>query len=162
MLDWRMSSRLNRWKWLKLTLKFTITSNFVENLYWIMIWPHVIWSYFTFTRWSQTFLRCWRSTQGCIIISTSLQFWNSYSLRNICTHVDQIFTEKNICKYSLKNICKYSGENCTQFDKISRLTKGDDFRFAKLLLLLPVLRSIGLESPGSLFCNEATIADNFR
>ena len=43
-----------------------------------------------------------------------------------------------------------------------RLTKGDDFRFAKLLLLLPVLRSIGLESPASLFCNEATIADNFR
>ena len=43
-----------------------------------------------------------------------------------------------------------------------RLTKGDDLRFAKLLLLLPVMRSIGLESPGPLFCSEATIADNFR
>ena len=98
MLDWRMSSRLNRWQWLKLKVhdylqlwKFCIKNR-------IVIWPHVIWSNFTFTRWSRTFLRCWRSTQGCnnhINITAILKF-----MLEIVIHCE-IFAPR-LTKYLLK------------------------------------------------------------
>ena len=104
-------------------------------------------------------MRCWRSTQGCnnhINITAILKF-----MLEIVIHCE-IFAPR-LTKYLLKETFANIQERfARRLTKYSRLTKGDDFRFAKLLLLLPVLRSIGLESPGSLFCNEATIADNFR
>ena len=82
---------------------------------------------------------------------TKHSIWHEFALT--LTKCSKSLTK---CTISLTK-CSISLTKCSP-----RLRKGDNFRFAKLLLLLPVLRSIARETASTLFCNEALIADNFR
>ena len=111
----------------------------------------------------------WTQIKELIMVNFSGKIWPIWSPWGVHQVNHQVQTSKmkkrlSFTKHSIWHeialtLTKYS----MSLTKCSpRLRKGDNFRFAKLLLLLPVLRSIARDTASTLFCNEALIADNFR